>query len=103
LERASVPPDTEEEYQEKPADWDPVDLLVPEWRYLQKPSLFPQQQDTSGLMVTSPGQTHPGRVRRIHYDQQARHSIRAGVNRAAEARRHQHAGRSRQFPASKYD
>jgi hypothetical protein len=28
------------------------DLLVPEWRYLQKPSLFPQQQNSSGLMVT---------------------------------------------------
>ena len=25
---------------------------IPEWRYLQKPALFPQQQNTSGLMVT---------------------------------------------------
>ena len=32
--------------------WDPIELLVPEWRYLQKPSLFPQQQNASGLMVT---------------------------------------------------
>ena len=46
------PADSEEERQEKLAAWDPVDLLVPEWRYLQKPSLFPQQQNSSGLMVT---------------------------------------------------
>ena len=25
---------------------------MPEWRYLQKPALFPQQQNSSGLMVT---------------------------------------------------
>jgi len=47
-----APVDTEEERQEKLAAWDPVDLLVPEWRYLQRPSLFPQQQNSSGLMVT---------------------------------------------------
>jgi hypothetical protein len=47
-----APADSEEEWQKKRADWDPVDLLVPEWRYLQKPTLFPQQQNSSGLMVT---------------------------------------------------
>lgn len=47
-----VPADSEEERQEKLATWDPVDLLVPEWRYLQKPSLFPQQENTNELMVT---------------------------------------------------
>ncbi|REE98984.1 DUF1998 domain-containing protein [Thermomonospora umbrina] len=47
-----APADSEEERQEKRAAWDPVDLLVPEWRYLQKPALFPQQQNSSGLMVT---------------------------------------------------
>lgn len=47
-----APADSEAERQEKLAAWDPVDLLVPEWRYLQKPSLFPQQQNSSGLMVT---------------------------------------------------
>lgn len=50
-----APADSEEERQEKLAEWDPVDLLVPEWRYLQKPSLFPQQQNSSGLMVTEMG------------------------------------------------
>lgn len=47
-----TPPDSEEERQEKLAAWDPVELLVPEWWYLQKPALFPQQQNSSGLMVT---------------------------------------------------
>jgi hypothetical protein len=46
------PPDSEEQRSEKLAAWDPVELLVPEWQYLQKPALFPQQQNTSGLMVT---------------------------------------------------
>ncbi|HEU5271377.1 MAG TPA: DUF1998 domain-containing protein [Jatrophihabitans sp.] len=49
---ALAPTDTEEQRQEKLAAWDPIDLLIPEWRYLQKPSLFPQQQNSSGLMVT---------------------------------------------------
>jgi hypothetical protein len=47
-----APADTEEVRHEKLAAWDPVELLVPEWRYLQKPALFPQQQNSSGLMVT---------------------------------------------------
>lgn len=47
-----APADSEEVRQEKLAAWDPVDLLVPEWRYLQKPALFSQQQNSSGLMVT---------------------------------------------------
>ncbi len=50
--QALAPADTDEERLEKLATWDPVELLVPEWRYLQKPALFPQQQNTSGLMVT---------------------------------------------------
>jgi len=47
-----APADSEEERREKLAAWDPVELLVPEWLYLQKPSLFPQQQNSSGLTVT---------------------------------------------------
>ena len=46
------PADSEEERQERLAAWDPIDLLVPEWLYLEKPALFPQQQNASGLMVT---------------------------------------------------
>lgn len=47
-----APTESDQERQEKLADWDPIDLLVPEWRYLQMPSLFPQQLNSSGLMVT---------------------------------------------------
>jgi len=46
------PADSEEERQDKLAAWDPVELLVPEWQYLQKPALFPQEEYASGLMVT---------------------------------------------------
>lgn len=45
----------EETYAErlkKLESWDPVELLVPEWRYLQQPTLFSGQQNDSGLMVT---------------------------------------------------
>ena len=49
---ALAPADSEEEREKKLAAWDPVELLIPEWRYLQKPALFPQQQNDSGLMVT---------------------------------------------------
>lgn len=47
-----APADSEEVREEKLKDWDPVELLVPEWRYLQKPALFPKQQAPGGLMVT---------------------------------------------------
>ncbi|MGH7690262.1 MAG: DrmB family protein, partial [Gemmatimonadaceae bacterium] len=47
-----TPLESEEKRHEKLADWDPVEVLVPEWRYLQKPPLFAQQPNTSGLMVT---------------------------------------------------
>jgi hypothetical protein len=46
------PPDSEAERQDKLEKWDPIELLVPEWRYLQQPAIFPQQPNTTGLMVT---------------------------------------------------
>lgn len=49
---ALAPAESEESRHERLAKWDPVELLVPEWRYLQRPSLFPQQENSSGLMVT---------------------------------------------------
>lgn len=62
-----APVDPEEVRQEKLAIWDPVELLVPEWRYLQKPALFPQQQNSSGLMVTEMqrGQNLHARIARV--------------------------------------
>lgn len=47
-----APPETEEQRAERQKNWDPIELLIPEWRYLQKPALFPQQPNDSGLMVT---------------------------------------------------
>lgn len=47
-----APAESEEVRQEKLEAWDPVELLVPEWNYLQQPVLFPQQQNSTGLMVT---------------------------------------------------
>lgn len=46
------PPESDKDREERRANWDPVELLVPEWRYLQRPTLFPEQQNNSGLMVT---------------------------------------------------
>lgn len=49
---AILNPPEEGERQERLAAWDPVELLVPEWNYLQRPSLFPKQENDTGLMVT---------------------------------------------------
>lgn len=57
---ALAPAESEDSRQERLAKWDPVELLVPEWRYLQKPSLFPLQEDSSGLMVTEIKPLDPG-------------------------------------------
>ncbi|MGW2542087.1 DrmB family protein [Kitasatospora sp. NPDC001574] len=49
---ASAPQPTPEEQEEKLRDWDPVDLLVPEWRYLLLDILGPRVADpTSGLTL----------------------------------------------------
>ena len=45
-------PDDEAKREERLATWDPVELLVPEWNYLQRPALFPKQDNKTGLMVT---------------------------------------------------
>ncbi|MCA2266297.1 DUF1998 domain-containing protein [Mycobacterium marseillense] len=61
------PPDSDEVRHEKLAAWDPIEMLVPEWRYLQKPALFPKQPNTSGLMVTEQqlGPELPSRISRV--------------------------------------
>ncbi|WP_404286125.1 DrmB family protein [Glutamicibacter arilaitensis] len=52
VKEALAPAEPDEVRENKRDNWDPTDLLVPEWRYLQKPTLFPQQEDLNGLMVT---------------------------------------------------
>ncbi|WP_213244441.1 MULTISPECIES: DUF1998 domain-containing protein [Gordonia] len=49
---ALTPAESDEERNKKLEGWDPVELLVPEWRYLQKKTLFQQQPNADGLMVT---------------------------------------------------
>ena len=42
---ALAPPPTPEEQEERLRVWDPVDLLVPEWRYLLRPVLGDHSED----------------------------------------------------------
>ncbi|MFF0145386.1 uncharacterized protein DUF1998 [Amycolatopsis sulphurea] len=82
-----APADSEQEQQEKRAAWDPVDLLVPEWRYLQKPALFPQQQNTNGLMVTETqrhGDLHPMISRVVAVNQMKKVNAVLGFTRLDE-------------------
>lgn len=82
-----APPDGEEVRQEKLAAWDPVELLVPEWRYLQKPALFPQQQNSSGLMVTETQRgpnLHPHISRVVAVNQMKRVNAVLGFTRLDE-------------------
>lgn len=54
LETASAPQATPEELEEELRDWDPVDLLVPEWRYLLPDILGERVEDPkSGLTLAT--------------------------------------------------
>jgi hypothetical protein len=50
---ALEPPPSDEEQEEKLAKWDPVDLLVPEWRYLQDDPLGDRHEDKSSGLTLS--------------------------------------------------
>lgn len=68
LDRAAQPPPTEDERVEKLENWDPVDLLVPEWKYLEKDPLGDRHTDRdSGLTLsTRPlGDAMPDGVARV--------------------------------------
>lgn len=52
VDEALKPLPTEAQRAENEKKWDPVDLLVPEWSYLQKPVLFKGQTDSGGLTVS---------------------------------------------------
>lgn len=50
---AQQPDASPEQYEQWMRDWDPVDLLVPEWRYLQRDPLGDHQEDkVSGLVLS---------------------------------------------------
>lgn len=53
IETALAPPMAVDEQEEWLREWDPVELLVPEWRYLQRDPLGPQHEDEgSGLTLS---------------------------------------------------
>jgi hypothetical protein len=82
-----APADSEAERQEKLAAWDPVELLIPEWQYLQKPSLFPQQLNSSGLMVTETARgssLHPRIARVVAVNQMKKTNAVLGFTRLDE-------------------
>lgn len=50
---AAEPPEPEAEQEQRMREWDPVDLLVPEWNYLQRPVNGPLIEDpASGLTLS---------------------------------------------------
>ncbi|WP_405668305.1 DrmB family protein [Streptomyces sp. NBC_00055] len=59
VEAAAAPTVTPEEQEEQIRDWDPVDLLVPEWRYLLKDFFGARDEDEkSGLTLSKRDRDH---------------------------------------------
>lgn len=52
IAEAMKPLPTEEEWRDRRKNWDPTDLLVPEWEYLQQDPIGPHHDDPSGLMLS---------------------------------------------------
>lgn len=90
IAEALAPSDPDEVRKEKLAEWDPVELLVPEWRYLQEPAAFPQQQNSSGLMVTEMKRSadlNPGISRVVAVNQMKKVNAVLGFTRLDEMNR----------------
>lgn len=84
---ALAPPESEEDREERRANWDPIELLIPEWRYLQKPILFPEQQNDTGLMVTEKqrgAELHPRITRVVGVDRMKKVNAVLGFTRLDE-------------------
>lgn len=52
LNQAAAEPPAEIDMAQQREQWDPIDLLVPEWNYLQRDPLGAQHDDPSGLMLS---------------------------------------------------
>jgi hypothetical protein len=52
LELGLAPKPTESERRDRQQKWDPIELLLPEWAYLQRDVLGPEHDDPSGLMLS---------------------------------------------------
>jgi hypothetical protein len=63
---ASAPLETDAEREERKAQWEPVDLLVPEWRYLQNDPLNERHQDERSGLTVSPRIVAPGMAAVVH-------------------------------------
>ena len=67
LELALAPAPSRGERLDRQESWDPIDLLVPEWSYLQRDPLGAEHDDPSGLTLSTAsagsrpaGRDHPG-------------------------------------------
>lgn len=67
LSQAAASPMPDDERQTLREKWDPVDLLVPEWRYLQRDPLGSHHDDPSGLMLSqrAVGEKMPAGIGRV--------------------------------------
>lgn len=59
VEAALAPPVSPADQDEQIRQWDPVDLLVPEWHYLQKDPLGARHEDKKSGLALSKRQLHP--------------------------------------------
>lgn len=65
---ALAPPEPDDERHARRDNWDPVDLLVPEWRYLQRDPAKQFHEDVASGLTLSPrgvSPRMPGRVSRV--------------------------------------
>jgi hypothetical protein len=67
LELALSPAPSEGARLERQKNWDPIELLLPEWAYLQRNVLGPEHNDPSGLMLSSRSRDPqlPGEITRV--------------------------------------
>ena len=62
---ALAPPPTAEELENRIRAWDPVDLLVPEWVYLQRDPIKDRHEDQASGLTLTRKQRHPELARQI--------------------------------------
>lgn len=67
LDLAQTPPPSDDQLEKARSDWEPVDLLVPEWKYLQLDPIGQVHDDPSGLALSSRerGRRLPSQVTRV--------------------------------------
>lgn len=68
IDIAQQPPESDEDRHERRAEWDPIDLLVPEWRYLLQEPAGQFHEDVASGLTLSPrtlGPVMPAGVGRV--------------------------------------